>query len=148
MQNQLKTSPNKSTFLSRGLSTTPSIGESRRCEHDARVADQKTIGIRIAKLRSDRNASQEKFAEVLGVSRNTLGCIERGKTPPSPAALRNLFEHTGMTPNQLFLTQEAQTTEGRFAQMTADLEPSEIEELLRWAEYTAAGMIEKRKRQT
>ena len=45
MQNQLKTSPNKSTFLSRDLSTITSIGESRRCEHDARVADQKTIGI-------------------------------------------------------------------------------------------------------
>lgn len=85
---------------------------------------------------------------MLGVSRNTLGCIERGETPPSTAALRNLFEHTGMTPNQLFLTQEVQTTEGRFAQMAADLEPSEIEELLRWAEYTAAGMIAKRKRQT
>ena len=111
----------------------------------AKVVDQKTIGLRIASIRNDMHASQEKFAEVLDVSRNTIGCIERGETPPSLAALSSLFENTVMTPNHLFLTQEAQTAEGRFAQLIADMEPNEVEELLRCTELTAAGIIAKRK---
>lgn len=111
----------------------------------ARVTDQKTIGLLIAGVRNDMDLSQEKFAEVLDVSRNTMGSIERGETAPSLAALSNLFEKTNMTPNQLFLTQEAQTTEGRFAQIIAGLEPNEVEELLRWAEYTAVGITARKK---
>ena len=111
----------------------------------ARVVDQKTIGLRIAGVRNDMGLSQEKFAEVLDISRNTMGSIERGETAPSLATLSNLFENTDMTPNHLFLTQEAQTADGRFAQMIAGMEPNEVEELLRWAEYTATGIVAKRK---
>ena len=111
-----------------------------------RVADQKTIGIRIAWIRCDMNLSQEKFAELLGVSRNTLGSIERGETAPSLAALINLFEHTGITPNQLFLAPENQTAEERFTQLTADLDQNEVEEVLHGTEYTIQGVVAKRKR--
>ena len=110
-----------------------------------RVVDQKTIGLRIAGVRDDMGLSQEKFAEVLDVSRNTMGSIERGETAPSLAALSNLFEKTNITPNHLFLTQEAQTADGRFTQMIAGMEPKEVEELLRCVEYMAAGIVAKRK---
>lgn len=111
----------------------------------ARVVDQKTIGLKIAGVRNDMGVSQEKFAEVLDVSRNTMGSIERGETPPSLATLTNLFENTSITPNHLFLTKEAQTAEGRFSQLIENLEQNEVEELLRWTEYAAAGIIAKRK---
>ena len=111
----------------------------------AKVADPKTIGLRISGVRADMGLSQEKFAETLSVSRNTMGSIERGETPPSLATLSNLFEKTSITPNRLFLTPEAQTADGRFSQLIADLEPNEAEELLRCAEFIAAGIIAKRK---
>lgn len=114
----------------------------------ARVADQKTIGLRIARKRSDRNVSQEKFAELLGISRNTLGSIERGETPASLATLCHLFEYTGMTPNQLFLTEEARSDSDSYAQLFTDLEPNEAKELLNSAECMKIGIIAKRKWQT
>ena len=111
----------------------------------AKVTDQKTIGLRISGVRTDMNLSQEKFAETLNVSRNTMGSIERGETAPSLATLSNLFEKTSMTPDYLFLTPEAQSVAGRFTQLTAELDPNEVEELLRFAEIMAAGFIAKRK---
>ena len=113
----------------------------------ARIADQKTIGLRIARKRSDRSISQEKFAELLGISRNTLGSIERGETPASLATLRHLFEYTDMTPNQLFLIEEAQSDGDSFAQLFTDLEPNEAKELLNSAECMKIGIIAKRERQ-
>ena len=111
----------------------------------ARIEDQRAIGLKIARVRNDMDLSQERFSEVLGVSRNTMGSIERGETPPSLAALTNLFEYTSLTPNQLFLTEETQTAEGRFAQIIAGLEPNEVEEVLHCVGYMTTGIVAMRK---
>lgn len=40
------------------------------------------VGKRIAKLRQDKNYSQTQFAELIGISRDKLSRIERGKKSP------------------------------------------------------------------
>ena len=53
-----------------------------------------------------------------------------------------------MTPNQLFLTEEAQSDSDSYAQLFTDLEPNEAKELLNSAECMKIGIIAKRERQT
>ena len=47
-------------------------------------ADVRLVGQRIAVRRIDAGYSQEKFAEMVGISKTALGKIERGDSAPKP----------------------------------------------------------------
>lgn len=107
----------------------------------ARIADQKTIGLRIAKVRNDMKLSQERFAEVLDISRNTMGSIERGETAPSLSALTLLFERTAMTPSHLFFVSEICSVVDRITDLMAEMTATEKEVFLQAVKYLASGII-------
>ena len=44
--------------------------------------EQKNIGMRIAQLRREHGLTQVQFAEIIGVSRDTLSKIEKGLKSP------------------------------------------------------------------
>ena len=111
----------------------------------ARIADQKTIGLRIAKVRNDMNMSQERFAEVLDISRNTMGSIERGETAPSLSALTLLFERTNMTPSRLFFITEIHSVVDHVTNLVAEMTTTEREGFLQAVKYLAYGIVAEKK---
>jgi transcriptional regulator with XRE-family HTH domain len=42
-------------------------------------AQQKAFGLAVRKMRSDKNLSQEEFADIVGVHRTYVGSVERGE---------------------------------------------------------------------
>lgn len=51
------------------------------------------MGIRISERRKEMNLTQEKLAEKMGVSLQTISCIELGKKAIRPENLANLCYH-------------------------------------------------------
>lgn len=48
------------------------------------------------------NLSQEKLANILGVNQTTVGQWILGKKKPSYDSILALYEHFGITPNEIF----------------------------------------------
>lgn len=51
------------------------------------------IGKKVKNLRLDNDISQEKLAEYVGMSREHISCIERGKNLPTIETLYKLAEY-------------------------------------------------------
>ncbi len=51
------------------------------------------IGRKVKSLRLDNDISQEKLAEYVGMSREHISCIERGKNLPTIETLYKLAEY-------------------------------------------------------
>ncbi len=51
------------------------------------------IGRKVKKLRLEKDISQEKLAEFVGMSREHISCIERGKNLPTVETLYKLAEY-------------------------------------------------------
>lgn len=51
------------------------------------------IGRKVKKLRLEKDVSQEKLAEFVGMSREHISCIERGKNLPTVETLYKLAEY-------------------------------------------------------
>ena len=62
---------------------------------------------RVETLRRARGLSQEEFARALGVSRQTVSAIERGKYNPSLELAFQLAEFFGMSIEEIFVYQKA-----------------------------------------
>ena len=48
------------------------------------------------------NLSQDKLAKILGVNQTTVGQWLLGKKKPSYDSILALYEHFGITPNEIF----------------------------------------------
>jgi len=55
------------------------------------------MGVRIAQRRKELHLTQEQLAEKMGVSLQTVSCIELGKKAIRPENLANLCAHLGVT---------------------------------------------------
>lgn len=55
------------------------------------------MGVRIARRRKDLHLTQEQLAEKMGVSLQTVSCIELGKKAIRPENLANLCVHLEVT---------------------------------------------------
>ncbi|MBQ3077745.1 MAG: helix-turn-helix transcriptional regulator [Clostridia bacterium] len=63
---------------------------------------------RVETLRRARGLSQEEFARALGVSRQTVSAIERGKYNPSLELAFQLAEFFGMSIEEIFVYKKAE----------------------------------------
>ena len=59
------------------------------------------VGQRIAVKRIDAGYSQEKFAEMVGISKTALGKIERGGSAPKADTLISVCRELHTSPNEL-----------------------------------------------
>lgn len=64
-------------------------------------ADVRLVGQRIAVRRIDAGYSQEKFAEMVGISKTALGKIERGDSAPKTETLISVCRELHASPNEL-----------------------------------------------
>ena len=60
-----------------------------------------SIGKVIRKHRIKLNLSQEKFAELVGLSKNYIGDLERGEKEPTISTLNNIGTKLGKTASRL-----------------------------------------------
>jgi XRE family transcriptional regulator, regulator of sulfur utilization len=60
------------------------------------------VGLRIRVARTGRRLSQDQLAELAGVSRVTLGSIERGEHPATISTIRSLSMALGLSLSMLF----------------------------------------------
>jgi len=58
-------------------------------------------GEKIRVLRTMKGFSQDNMADMVGISRQAYGEIERGNTQPSPERINQITEKLGITPNDL-----------------------------------------------
>ena len=56
-----------------------------------------SMGMRISERRKELNLTQEKLAEKMGVSLQTISCIELGKKAIRPENLANLCTHLNVS---------------------------------------------------
>ena len=56
---------------------------------------------KLRNLRLKRHLSQEKLAELSGVSRTTIIAMEKGKHPFQPLTLQKLADALGVEPNEV-----------------------------------------------
>jgi transcriptional regulator with XRE-family HTH domain len=70
--------------------------------------DEATVNVaqRIRILRERRNLSQRALAEASGLSRNTLGLLERGQSSPTVSTLMRIALALGVDINAFFATSE------------------------------------------
>lgn len=59
--------------------------------------DEDTLGGRIRKARMDKKLKMKELAEILQITANYLGLLERGKKSPSKKLLENIAENTGVS---------------------------------------------------
>ena len=62
-----------------------------------------TLKNRIEELRLERGMRQEELAKVLGVSRQTISSLERGRYNPSILLAHKIARHFGLTIEDVFL---------------------------------------------
>ena len=68
---------------------------------DAELVYLRRVGLRVKLARVARGLSQEQLGAVSGVSRVTVGSIERGDHPASVLAYRRLAEAFGVAVSEL-----------------------------------------------
>ena len=90
------------------------------------------IGNRVAELRKQEGLSQEEFAEIMGVSRQTIYRWENGRGEPSHDKLLRLAECLGVPLESL--------SEETSAQQGADAQTSEPKEALAQGENTGSSI--------
>ncbi len=63
---------------------------------------------RIEEIRKERGILQEELAKSLGVSRQTISSLERGRYNPSILLAHNIAVYFGMTIEEIFIFEEAE----------------------------------------
>jgi len=64
---------------------------------------QQVLILNLRYLRTQKELSQVKFSELIGVSPNYLNAVENGKNFPSAEVLQRIIDVLGILPYQLFL---------------------------------------------
>ena len=65
-------------------------------------SDVRSVGRRIAVKRMDAGLSQEKFSEMIGMSKTGLGKIESGMSNPKADTLISVCRELHVSPNEIF----------------------------------------------
>jgi transcriptional regulator with XRE-family HTH domain len=76
------------------------------------------MGQRIAQCRKEKHFTQEQLAEKMGVSLQTISCIELGKKAIRPENLANLCFHLGVSADYILC---GKRTEAQMSDTTAKL---------------------------
>ena len=66
---------------------------------------------RIEEIRKERGILQEELAKSLGVSRQTISSLERGRYNPSILLAHHIAVYFGMTIEDIFIFEEAEKHE-------------------------------------
>lgn len=66
------------------------------------IEEKKTLGLRISRLRADRDLSQREFAAMIGMDRMYLSKIEAGTTNPSFESLIKIANGLDIALKELF----------------------------------------------
>lgn len=66
---------------------------------------------RLEELRKQRGIRQEELADLLGVSRQTIGSLENGRYNPSIVLAFRIARFFGLTIEQIFLYEESGSDE-------------------------------------
>jgi transcriptional regulator with XRE-family HTH domain len=67
---------------------------------------KKRFGKRLRKLRRDRDLTQDQLADLVGVSLNFIGQLERGESAPSFETMQKMAEVLEVDISELFLPLE------------------------------------------
>ncbi len=63
--------------------------------------DAKKLGENLKNIRTEKNITQTKLAETLGVDKSFVSNIENGKTNPTLSTITNLAQALGVSTNEL-----------------------------------------------
>lgn len=64
------------------------------------------FGEKLQQLRKERNLSQEQFAEIIGVSRQTISRWEASQTAPDLVSLEKICQYFNMTYDELLVNKK------------------------------------------
>lgn len=64
------------------------------------------LGKYIREYRINNNYSQQEFAEILGISKQTLSAYEQGTAVPAMPVIMRFIEHSGASPEELTIIEE------------------------------------------
>lgn len=67
------------------------------------MIDFKSLGLRIKQSRRSRNLTQDKLAEMTGLSKSFIGCIENNTSIPSVESIVKIAEALEVTPDYFLL---------------------------------------------
>ena len=105
------------------------------------------IGNKIKELRRSRpDLSQEKLAAAIGTTANTVSRWETGQYKPSVGDLEKISRHFGVSINVFFPANEPEARLQALLSATGDLEPEDIQEIVRYAEFRRAKRFMKEKK--
>ena len=85
-----------------------------------------SIGSRVQKIRAERNLTQEKFAELLGCSRNHLSALERGTSAFSIERLMNVCKILNVSADQLLFDGDPKSIAAPIVCRLEELDPKHI----------------------
>lgn len=99
----------------------------------------KSIGDKIRELRqSQPGLSQEKLAEAIGTTPNTVSRWETATYKPSVADLENLSRYFGVSISHFFPDMKTDDKVQALLSATGDLDEEDIDELVRYAQFRRA----------
>lgn len=83
------------------------------------------MGIRISERRKAMNLTQEKLAEKMGVSLQTISCIELGKKAIRPENLANLCLHLNVSADYILYGKRDENLMNELTTKLSELTPEE-----------------------
>lgn len=99
----------------------------------------KAIGEKIKELRTGRpDLSQEKLAAAVGTSANTISRWETAAYKPSVADLEKISRFFGVPLTVFFPDMQTDPKLQVLLSATGDLEPDDVEEIVRYAQFRRA----------
>ena len=66
------------------------------------INDEKTFGLRLARLRECKNISAREMSLALGQNKNYINAIEAGRNYPSMTAFLYICDYIGISPKDFF----------------------------------------------
>lgn len=66
------------------------------------INDEKTFGLRLAKLRQCKNISAREMSLALGQNKNYINAIEAGRNLPSMSSFFCICDYIGISPKEFF----------------------------------------------
>jgi len=85
------------------------------------------MGVRIAQTRKTLHMTQEQLAEKMGVSLQTVSCIELGKKAVRPENLANLCTHLGVTADYVLYGKRSERQMSTLVEKLSALTPDEYQ---------------------
>lgn len=70
--------------------------------NDIFINNEKTFGLRLAKLRACKNISAREMSLALGQNKNYINAIEAGRNLPSMSSFFCICDYIGITPKDFF----------------------------------------------